>query len=77
MALKNALLIRQLLNDRQKSDPRLYDLINQMLDNIEGLDSTTETIIRTSGSSGSGSTPGTPTTVPDWYMTLKLVSLRL
>jgi len=75
MALKNELTITGLLNRIPRKESTLYDLLNAMIKEIDGVDNTLEDVSKLLASfvSASGGING----VVNIYVVMKRVSLRI
>lgn len=75
MALSKELTATQLLQGLQKKDPRMYDLINIIIQNVEEINPNQPRTLRKS------TTGGIPADVDNedvlWYNAKKLVSIRV
>ena len=79
MALSQELTMEQLLQGLQKKDPRLYDLMRNVVDNLQNLAIETGVDVpRTLRKSTTGGTPADVTPEDEaWYNIKKMVSIRL
>jgi len=78
VALKQELTIGQLLQGLQKKDPRLYDLMNNVIINLKDISIETGVDVpRTLRLQTTGGAPSVPTLPADLYDVEKRVSLRI
>jgi len=76
MALSKELTATQLLQGLQKTEPRLYDLLNIVVDNIRDVQIAVEPLRVLSKSTTGGIIPGIDDDI-DIYEIMKRVSLRI
>jgi len=76
MALSKELVATQLLQGLQKSDPRLYDLLNIVVENIKDVQVAVQPLRTLAKSTTGGVIPGVDLEI-DVYEIMKRVSLRI
>jgi len=77
MALSKELIATGLLQGLQKTEPRLYDLLNIVVENIKEVQTTIQPLRTLSRSTTGGAIPGAGDDEIDIYEIMKRVSLRI